>query len=68
MNISSGPMIQFCTRESARIFLLAKTLGSSSYLTLASGGYIINIKPMAIGILVVPELNELIKDSEEGKK
>jgi hypothetical protein len=35
---------------------------------LASGGYIINIKPMAKGIFVVPEEKELIKSFEDGKK
>jgi len=30
---------------------------SSSYLTLARGGYIIQIKPSAIGMEVVPMLN-----------
>jgi len=35
---------------------------------LVNGGYIININPMAKGILVVPDENELIKPDEEGKK
>ncbi|MNO93796.1 hypothetical protein D3C76_854000 [compost metagenome] len=34
--------------------LSLNTSGSSSYLTLASGGYIITIRPMAIGMLVEP--------------
>jgi hypothetical protein len=35
---------------------------------LASGGYIINIKPIAIGMFVVPLENELMKLLLEGKK
>jgi hypothetical protein len=33
-----------------------------------NGGYIIKIKPIASGILVVPEENELIKSAEFGIK
>jgi hypothetical protein len=39
-----------------------------SYFTLARGGYIISIKPIAKGILVVPLENELINPDEEGIK
>lgn len=35
-----------------------KTNGNFSYLTFARGGYIIRIRPIAIGMLVVPELKE----------
>ena len=49
-------MTQFCTSESASTRLLRKTLPSSSYRTFASGGYIIRIRPTAIGIDVVPTL------------
>ena len=35
---------------------------------LVNGGYIIKIKPIAKGILVVPEENELIKSAELGIK
>jgi hypothetical protein len=35
---------------------------------LAKGGYIISIKPIANGILVVPLENELIKSALEGIK
>jgi hypothetical protein len=35
---------------------------------LAKGGYIINIKPMANGIFVVPEEKELIKFEDCGNK
>jgi hypothetical protein len=38
--------------------MFLKTSGNFSYLTFASGGYIIRINPIAIGMFVVPELNE----------
>jgi hypothetical protein len=53
-NIRIGPIIQFCTKDRPSTRQLRKNLGSSSYFTLASGGYIIRINPMAIGIEVVP--------------
>jgi len=37
-----------------------------SYLTFASGGYIIKIKPIANGIFVVPLENELMNPEEDG--
>jgi len=37
-NISSGPMIQFWTRERVRILTFLKTSPSSSYFTLARAG------------------------------
>lgn len=49
-----GPIIQFCISDSARTRQLRKNLGSSSYLTFASGGNIMRISPTAIGIDVVP--------------
>ncbi len=56
-NIRIGPTTQFCTSESASTLPLRKTSGSSSYRTLASGGYIIRMSPMAMGIEVVPTLS-----------
>ena len=56
-NISTGPMIQFCTSDNAMTLTLLNTLPSSSYFTLASGGYIMTIRPTAIGIDVVPTEN-----------
>ena len=53
-NMRIGPTIQFCTRESVSTLKLRNTLPNSSYFTLARGGYIIRIKPMAMGMLVVP--------------
>lgn len=53
-NISTGPTSQFCTSDSTRIFRSRKTSPSRSYRTLASGGYIISTRPIAIGTFVVP--------------
>src|SRR5664280_2919279 len=63
----TGPIIQFCIKESERIFMFLKTLPSSSYLTFARGGYIIRMSPAAIGILVVPLLNLFQKSAIPGK-
>ncbi len=49
-------MSQFCTSERPSTFLLRKTSCSSSYRTLVKGGYIITIRPTAMGIEVVPML------------
>src|SRR5512145_2607846 len=54
-NINTGPIIQFCTKESPSILVFLNTSPNSSYFTLANGGYIITINPIAIGILVVPD-------------
>jgi len=51
----SGPMIQFWTSERNRTRTFRKTSPSSSYFTLARGGYIIRINPTAIGMFVVPD-------------
>ncbi len=48
-------MIQFWTSERDRTLTFRKTSPSSSYFTLARGGYIIKIRPTAIGIFVVPD-------------
>lgn len=61
-------MIQLSNNETPKIFVFLKTSFSLSYLTFAKGGYIISINPMARGILVVPEENELIKEDDEGTK
>ena len=50
-NMRIGPTIQFCTSESVSTLKLRNTLPNSSYLTFARGGYIIRIKPMAMGIV-----------------
>ncbi len=53
-NITTGATIQFRPIASPRTFRSRKTVPSSSYRTFASGGYIITIRPIAIGIEVVP--------------
>ncbi len=58
-----GPMIQFCTSERPRILQLRNTSPSSSYLTFASGGYIIRIRPRAMGMFVVPAWKRLMNAS-----
>jgi hypothetical protein len=63
-----GPITQFWTSDSAKTRQLRKNLGSSSYFTLASGGYIIRIRPMAIGMDVVPTERRLIKSAVAGTK
>jgi hypothetical protein len=71
VNIRTGPMIQFCIRESPSILKFLKTPPNSSYLTFASGGYIIRIRPIAIGIFVVlsgDDFKEFQKSAIEGKK
>ena len=70
-NIRTGPIIQFCTRERPRILKFRKTPPNSSYFTFASGGYIIRIKPIAIGIFVVlsgEDFNESQNVAIAGKK
>jgi hypothetical protein len=71
VNIRTGPIIQFWIRESPRILKLRNTPPSSSYFTFASGGYIISIKPIAIGILVVLSGRDFIESQNvaiDGKK
>ena len=67
-NIKIGPTNQFKTREMDRILVFLNTFGSKEYLTFAKGGYIIKINPMAMGMLLVPLLNELTKSGKLGKK
>src|SRR5512141_2083923 len=66
MNMSTGPTSQFWASDSASTLRLRKTSPNSSYFTLAKGGYIIRIRPMAMGMLVVPTWNWLINDSTDG--
>ena len=63
-----GPMIQLSNNETLNTFVFLNTSFSLSYFTFVNGGYIINIKPMASGILVVPDEKELMNVAEEGKK
>ena len=61
-------MIQFWTSDSPRTLKFLKTSPSSSYFTLARGGYIIRMRPMAIGMFVVPDWNWLMKPTMAGTK
>ena len=49
-NIKSGPINQFNTKEKLNNLLSDNTSGKDLKSTLARGGYIIAISPMAIGI------------------
>ena len=53
-NIKNGPMTQVMIKEIRINFGLAKIFGICENLTLVKGGYIIKIKPMANGMLVLP--------------
>jgi len=68
MNINIGPITQLRNNDIPKTFVFLKTSFNFSYLTLANGGYIINIKPTAKGMFVVPVENELINVDEDGKK
>ena len=67
-NMSTGPTIQFCTSESPRTLVSRNTFLNSSYRTFASGGYIIRIRPTAIGIEVVPTERPVIAAGTAGRK
>jgi hypothetical protein len=67
-NISTGPITQFWIRLNPRILKLWKTFPIFSYRTFAKGGYIIKIRPIAMGILVVPILNLSQKAGILGKR
>ena len=56
-NISAGPTSQFSTRRAPSIRRSPVTRPSSEYRTLASTGYIISSRPMAIGRQTVPDLD-----------
>ena len=61
-------MIQFCSSDRPSTLVSRKTSGRRSYFTLAKGGYIIRIRPMAMGMLVVPTWKRLMKVSTPGMK
>ena len=67
-NIRTGPTIQFWTSDRPRTFVSLNTLCSSSYRTFASGGYIIRMSPIAIGIDVVPTESPVISAGTAGEK
>jgi hypothetical protein len=53
-NMSSGPTTQLSTNDKPTMRTLRNTRGSCSYFTLASGGYIIKMRPRASGTFTVP--------------
>jgi hypothetical protein len=67
-NIKNGPIIQVIKKEAVSNFGWLNILGTCEKSILVSGGYIIKIKPIANGILVVPDEKELIKVAELGIK
>ena len=60
--------VSFNKSEAPSTFVFLKTSPICSYLTLANGGYIIKINPIANGIFVVPLEKELIKPLLDGIK
>jgi hypothetical protein len=65
-NIKIGPTIQFKKSDALNIFVCLNTSPSWLYFTFVNGGYIININPMAKGILVVPLEKERINFGAAG--
>jgi len=61
-------MTQFSKTDMPSTFTFVKTKGNNLYFTLARGGYIINISPMAMGIFVEPLLKLFRKPEEAGRK
>ena len=64
----NGPKIQVIRKETTSNLGFANTFGICENFTFVNGGYIIKIKPIANGILVVPFENEFIKSSADGIK
>ena len=67
-NIRTGPTIQFWTSDRPSTFVFRNTVCSSSYRTFASGGYIIRMSPIAIGIEVVPTESPVMSAGTAGEK
>ena len=67
-NIKNGPIIHVIKNDRDNNFMFLNTLGISENLTFTNGGYIINISPMAKGILVDPLENDWIKPALDGIK
>ncbi|GAC1425549.1 MAG: hypothetical protein NVS1B13_20310 [Flavisolibacter sp.] len=63
-----GPITQFRSKDTAKTLVFLNTSFNFSYFTLANGGYIISIKPIAKGMFVVPDEKELMNVEDEGKK
>jgi hypothetical protein len=67
-NIKNGPIIQVIKNDAVSNFGFSNILGTCEKSILVNGGYIIKISPIAKGILVVPDENELIKPAVLGIK
>jgi hypothetical protein len=67
-NIKKGPKIHVIKKEAVSNFGFSNILGTCEKSILVNGGYIIKINPIANGIFVVPDENELIKLAEFGIK
>jgi hypothetical protein len=67
-NIKKGPTIHVIINDATRILGFLNMNGILLKSTLVNGGYIMSIRPIANGILVVPEEKELIKLAEFGIK
>jgi len=63
-----GPRIQFCSSDSSMTRRFCNTFPISSYRTLARGGYIMTIKPIAMGMEVVPTDIPLSQSENAGRK
>jgi hypothetical protein len=61
-------MTQFCSSDRPNTLVLRNTSGRRSYFTFAKGGYIIRIRPTAIGMLVVPTWKRLMNSSTPGTR
>ena len=61
-------MIQFKINYIESTFVFLKTCGNNLKFTFARGGYIIMIKPIAIGIFVRPILKLFINFGKDGIK
>jgi len=67
-NIKNGPTIQVINNETSTNLGFRNIVGILEKSILVNGGYIINIKPIANGRLVVPDENEVINPAVFGIK
>jgi hypothetical protein len=67
-NIKNGPIIQVIKNDAVSNFGFSNIFAILEKSIFVNGGYIIKISPIAKGILVVPDENELIKPAEFGIK
>jgi hypothetical protein len=64
----NGPTIHVIKKEAVNNLGCSNIFGIFEKSIFVKGGYIIKIKPIASGTLVVPDENELIKPEELGIK